>query len=67
MENKRKIDEYISKAINILNNNNKIVKEGGKIDKVRLQLLRLRYQQVVCYLLLLFFLIMAVQVMNAHH
>ena len=33
MENKRKIDEYISKAINILNNNNKIVKEGGKIDK----------------------------------
>lgn len=33
MENKRKIDEYISKAINILNNNKKIVKDGGKIDK----------------------------------
>jgi hypothetical protein len=33
MENKRKIDEYISKAIEVLNNNEKIVKEGGKIDK----------------------------------
>ena len=33
MENKRKIDEYISKAIEVLNNNKKIVKEGGKIDK----------------------------------
>ena len=33
MENKRKIDEYISKAIEVLNNNKKIVKEGSKIDK----------------------------------
>ena len=33
MENKRKIDEYISKAIEVLDNNKKIVKYGGKIDK----------------------------------